>query len=393
MYDVYAIRDDFPILDIVIYLDSAATSQTPRQSVEAMNEFFFKYAGNYGRGAHRLARETTERFERARELVAALFKTDTDTVIFTKNTTESINIVAKGLEWCTGDRVITSVIEHHSNYLPWIALRTRGVEIDLVNADREGVVNPKDIEAAITAKTKLITICHVSNAFGSVQDIKEITKIGRANDIKVLIDAAQSAGHSNLFLSEIGCDFLAVPGHKGLLGPQGTGVLIARDPESLSPLLLGGGAVESVSGHAYTLLDPPARFEAGTPNIPGVIGLGRAVEYLQALGITNIEKHVDTLARLAAKELSAINGVEVYGPKERAGVVSFNVGDMNPHDVSMILDETSTICTRSGFHCAMPALVSLGLNGTVRASFGPYNTAEEVDALVGAVNAIASTFL
>ena len=169
--------------------------------------------------------------------------------------------------------MITSVIEHHSNYLPWIALKTRGVEIDLINADREGVVDPKDIEEAITEKTKLITICHVSNAFGSVQDIQEITKIGRANDIKVRIDAAQSAGHSDLFLSEIGCDFLAVPGHKGLLGPQGTGVLIARDPQSISPLLLGGGAVESVSGYAYTLLDPPARFEAGTPNIPGVIGL------------------------------------------------------------------------------------------------------------------------
>ncbi len=392
MYDVYAIREDFPILDTVIYLDNAATSQTPRQSVEAMNDFFFTYAGNYGRGAHRLARETTERFEGARELVAALFKTDHHRVIFTKNTTESINIVARGLEWSAGDRVITSVIEHHSNYLPWVALRKQGVQLDFIEADREGVVDPKDIEAAITERTKLITICHISNAFGSVQDIKTIAEIGRANGIKVLIDAAQSAGHSELHLSEIGCDFLAVPGHKGLLGPQGTGVLIAKDPEDLNPLLLGGGAVESVSGYTYKLLDPPAKFEAGTPNIPGVIGLGRAVEYVQALGITNIEKHVDTLARLAAKELSAISGVEVYGPKERAGVVSFNVRDMNPHDVSMILDETSTICTRSGFHCAMPALLSLGLNGTVRASFGPYNTVEEVEALVGAVNTIASTF-
>jgi cysteine desulfurase/selenocysteine lyase len=392
MYDVYAIREDFPILDTVIYLDNAATSQTPRQSVEAMNDFFFTYAGNYGRGAHRLARETTERFEGARELVAALFKTDTHKVIFTKNTTESINIVARGLGWSAGDRVITSVIEHHSNYLPWVALRKQGVQLDFIEADREGVVDPKDIEAAITERTKLITICHVSNAFGSVQDIKTIAEIGRANGIKALIDAAQSAGHSELHLSEIGCDFLAVPGHKGLLGPQGTGVLIAKDPEDLNPLLLGGGAVESVSGYTYKLLDPPAKFEAGTPNIPGVIGLGRAVEYVQALGITNIEKHVDTLARLAAKELADVRGVDVYGPAERAGVVSFNVGGMNPHDVSMILDESSTICTRSGFHCAMPALLSLGLNGTVRASFGPYNTVEEVEALVGAVTAIASTF-
>jgi cysteine desulfurase/selenocysteine lyase len=392
MYDVYSIRKDFPVLNEVIYLDNAATSQTPRQSVEAMNDFFFTYAANYGRGAHRLARKTTERFEIAREIVANFFSAKTEKVIFTKNTTESINIVANGLQWSSGDRVITSIIEHHSNYLPWVALRKFGVELDLIESDREGIINPENIEDAITERTELIAISHISNVFGSVQDIMKIVKIGHKNGVKVLIDAAQSAGHSELSFKEIGCDFLAMPGHKGLLGPQGTGILIADKPESLTPSVLGGGAVEAVRGCEYELLEPPARFEAGTPNIPGVIGLGRSVEYVQALGLTNIHNHVNMLSRLAAKELSDIQGVEVYGPQDRAGVVSFNIGELNPHDVSLILDETNKICTRSGYHCAMPALRFIDVQGTVRASFGPYNTIEEVDVLVESVNQLATSF-
>ncbi|HXY87720.1 MAG TPA: cysteine desulfurase [Candidatus Acidoferrales bacterium] len=392
MYDIYSIRRDFPVLNEVIYLDNAATSQTPRQSVEAMNEFFFTYAANYGRGAHRLARKTTEQFEIAREVVANFFNAKAEKVIFTKNTTEGINIVANGLEWFSGDRIITSVIEHHSNYLPWIALRKYGVKLDLIESDREGIIDPKNIEDAITERTKLIAISHISNVFGSVQDIMKIVKIGHKNDVKVLIDAAQSAGHSELSFREIGCDFLAMPGHKGLLGPQGTGVLIADDPASLAPSVLGGGAVESVRGCEYELLEPPNRFEAGTPNIPGVIGLGRSVEYVQDLGLMNIHNHVNMISRLAAKDLSDIQGVKVYGPPDRAGLVSFNVGELNPHDVSLILDETNKICTRSGYHCAMPALQFLDVQGTVRASFGPYNTIEEVDVLVESVNQLATTF-
>jgi cysteine desulfurase/selenocysteine lyase len=393
MYDVYAIRKDFPVLDQVVYLDNAATSQTPKQVVEVINEYFFRYAGNYGRGAHRLARETTERYESARETVADFFSCEPANVIFTKNTTESINIVAHGREWEPGDHIITSMIEHHSNYLPWVALRARGVVPDLVESNQEGVVDPAKIEAAITDRTKLITISHVSNVFGSVQDVRRIIKIGRKNDIPVLIDAAQSAGHMRLSENELRCDYLAVPGHKGLLGPQGTGILILRDPSELRPTTLGGGAVEWVRGCEYELLEPPARFEAGTPNIPGVIGLGRSVQYVTALGVADIEKHVVKLGRAAAQGLSAIDNVMVYGPKDRAAVVPFNVGQMNPHDVSMILDETSRICTRSGYHCAMPGLESLGINGTVRASFGAYNTAEEVSLLIDSVNLIAASLV
>jgi cysteine desulfurase/selenocysteine lyase len=393
MYDVQAIRKDFPVLERVVYLDNASTSQTPKPAVEAMNEYFFLYAGNYGRGAHRLAQQTTEHYEAARETVADFFTSEPGNVIFTKNTTESINIVAHGQDWTPGDHVITSMIEHHSNYLPWVALRARGVVLDLVEANQEGIVDPSTIETAITDRTKLITLSHVSNVFGSVQDIHRIVKIGRKNDVPVLIDAAQSAGHMDLSVKDLKCDYLAVPGHKGLLGPQGTGILILRNPEELRPTTLGGGAVEWVRGCEYELLEPPARFEAGTPNIPGVIGLGRSVEYVSALGVANVEKHVVMLARVAAQKLAEIDNVTVYGPKKRAAVVPFNVGELNPHDVSMILDETSKICTRSGYHCAMPALQSLGINGTVRASFGAYNTAEEVDLLAGSVSLIATSLV
>jgi len=393
MYDVNVIREDFPILERVIYLDNAATSQTPKPAVEAINEYFFSYAGNYGRGAHRLARETTERYENSRETVADFFSCEPSNVIFTKNTTDSINTVARGLEWAPGDHIVTSTIEHHSNYLPWVALRTHGVILDVVKSNNEGIIDPAHIDAAITDRTKLITLSHVSNVYGSVQDINRIIKIGRRHGIPVLIDAAQSAGHLCLSSEALSCDFLAVPGHKGLLGPQGTGILVLKDPEGLRPTTLGGGAVEWVRGCEYELLEPPARFEAGTPNIPGIIGLGRSVEYVNALGVANIEKHVENLARVAAQRLSEIDNVTVYGPKDRAGVVPFNVGQLNPHDVSMILDEAATICTRSGYHCAMPALESLGINGTVRASFGAYNTAEEVETLVESVRQIATSFV
>ncbi|MGZ7146484.1 MAG: cysteine desulfurase [Halobacteriota archaeon] len=393
MYDVHAIREDFPVLERVIYLDNAATSQTPKPAVEAINEYFFAYAGNYGRGAHRLARETTEHYENSRETVANFFSCEPANVIFTKNTTDSVNTVAHGLEWAPGDHIVTSTIEHHSNYLPWVALRTHGVILDIVDSNHEGIIDPARIDAAITERTKLIALSHVSNVFGSVQDINRVIKIGRRHGIPVLIDAAQSAGHLFLSAEALRCDFLAVPGHKGLLGPQGTGILILQDPEGLRPTTLGGGAVEWVRGCEYELLASPARFEAGTPNIPGIIGLGRSVEYVNTLDVSNIEKHIANLARGAAQKLSEIDNVTVYGPKDRAGVVPFNVEPLNPHDVSMMLDETASICTRSGYHCAMPALESLGINGTVRASFGAYNTAEEAETLVESVRQIATSFV
>jgi len=388
MYDVYAVREDFPVLKEVVYLDSTATTQTPVPAVEAMVEYFYKYAGNHGRGAHRLARETTNRYEDARETVARFLNSDPSKTVFTKNTTEGINLVANSYSWEAGDHIVTTMLEHHSNLLPWLRLQKKGVNVTVVSPDRRGIIDPQMIENALTEKTKLIAVTHISNVFGSVQDISRITKLAHRNGVKVLIDGAQSAGHIPVDLKALGCDFFATAGHKGLLGPQGTGVLYIRQPEVLESASVGGGTVSDVRGLAYTLEPSPACFEAGTPNIPGVIGLGRAVEYVEKIGVSEIEKHEAKLSGEAAKRLSELEHVEVYGPENRAGIVPFNVKGLHAHDVALILDQTKKICVRSGHHCAIPVTRFLEVESTVRASFALYNTEEEVDILVNAVNAL-----
>jgi cysteine desulfurase/selenocysteine lyase len=391
MFDPEHVRQDFPVLENVVYLDSAATTQTPRQVVEAMCDYFYTYAGNHGRGAHRLARETTNHYEDVRETVAEFLGGDYQHTVFTRNTTESINMVALGLEWKPGDNVVATLVEHHSNLLPWIRLKEKGVNLTVVTPGPDGVVDPKDIDAAITENTRLVAVSHVSNVLGSIMDVKEITKIAHRNGSLALIDAAQSVGHMPFHVSKLNCDFLAVPGHKGLLGPQGTGILYLKDTDSIRPVYLGGGTVYEVSEDSYKLDEAPGRFEAGTPNIPGVIGLGRSVEYVSELGVADIERYEVSLAKAAAERLSEINNVEVYGPVDRAAVVPFNVVGLNPHDVAMILDETRKICVRSGHHCAIPSIRFLQVDGTVRASFAAYNIPEEVDLLVDTVEQIATT--
>ncbi|TFH05793.1 MAG: cysteine desulfurase, partial [Methanosarcina sp.] len=387
MYNVYAVREDFPVLKEVVYLDSTATTQTPIPAVEAMVEYFYRYAGNHGRGAHRLARETTNHYEDARETVARFLNADPSKTVFTKNTTEGINLVATSYPWEAGDHIVTTMLEHHSNLLPWLRLQKKGVNVTVVSPDRKGIIDPQMIENALTDRTKLIAITQVSNVFGSIQNINRITKIARRNGAKTLIDGAQSAGHMPVDLKDLECDFFATAGHKGLLGPQGTGVLYIRQPDVLESASVGGGTVSDVSGLSYTLEPSPACFEAGTPNIPGVIGLGRAVEYVEKIGVSEIEKHEAKLSGEAAKRLSELEHVEVYGPENRAGIVPFNVKGLHAHDVALILDQTRKICVRSGHHCAIPITRFLEVDSTVRASFALYNTEEEVDILVNAVNA------
>ncbi|AAM03689.1 TPA: cysteine desulfurase [Methanosarcina acetivorans] len=388
MYDVYAVREDFPVLKEVVYLDSTATTQTPIPAVEAMVEYFYKYAGNHGRGAHRLARETTNRYEDARETVARFLNSEPSKTVFTKNTTEGINFVANSYPWEAGDHIVTTLLEHHSNLLPWLRLQKKGVNVTVVSPDRKGIIDPQVIENALTDRTKLIAVTHISNVFGSVQDVIRITKLAHRNEVKVLIDGAQSAGHIPVDLKTLGCDFFATAGHKGLLGPQGTGVLYIKQPEVLESASVGGGTVSGVKGLAYTLEPSPACFEAGTPNIPGVIGLGRAVEYVEKIGVSEIKKHEEKLSREAAKRLSEFEHVEVYGPENRAGIVPFNVKGLHAHDVALILDQTKKICIRSGHHCAIPVTRFLEVESTARASFALYNTEEEVDIFVNAVDAL-----
>ncbi|MGB9929262.1 MAG: cysteine desulfurase [Methanosarcina sp.] len=388
MYDVYAVREDFPVLKEVIYLDSTATTQTPRPAVEAMVEYFYRYAGNYGRGAHRLARETTNRYEDAREKVANFLDADPSKTIFTKNTTEGINLIANSYPWEKGDHIVTTLLEHHSNLLPWLHLQKKGVNVTIISPDNQGKIDTAMIEQAFTEKTRLVAITQVSNVFGSVQDINTITKIAHKNGTKILVDGAQSAGHIPVNLRTLGCDFFTTAGHKGLLGPQGTGVLYVKEPDTLESCSLGGGTVSDVSGLNYTLEPSPACFEAGTPNIPGVIGLGKAVEYVEKIGVSNIEMHETRLAQYTAKRLSELEHVEVYGPEDRTGIVPFNVKGLHAHDVALILDQTRKICVRSGHHCAIPVTRFLKVDSTVRASFALYNTEEEIDILINAVSGL-----
>jgi cysteine desulfurase/selenocysteine lyase len=370
MYDVYRVREDFPVLKEVTYLDSAATSQKPLPVVAAVEEYFTKYCGSYSRGAHRLSRLTTEKYEDARDSVSGFFGVPSRNVVFTRNTTESINMVAYGLDWRKGDHVVTTVVEHHSNLLPWIRLKEKGVEVSVVDSDEEGIVPPDAIEQAITDRMKVIAITHISNFFGSIQDLHAVGKIAKDHGVKLVIDAAQSAGEVPHDLEEIGGDFACMPGHKGLLGPQGTGILYIREPEKLRPVFVGGGTVHTVTTGSFDFDEIPSRFEYGTPNIPGIIGLGRGVEYVKDLGVRNIERHVNSLARDCAKRSAEMPQVRIYGPEKRGSLVSFNIENVNPHDVAMILDETKKICIRSGQHCAQTALARLCITGSARASFG-----------------------
>jgi len=385
MYDVYAVREDFPVLKEVVYLDSTATTQTPIPAVEAMVEYFYRYAGNHGRGAHRLAREATNRYEDARETVAHFLNVEPSKTVFMKNTTEGINLIANSYPWEAGDHIVTTLLEHHSNLLPWLRLQKKGVNVTVVSPDSEGKIDISSIEKAFTEKTRLVAVTQVSNVFGSIQDVKNITKLSHRYGIKVLIDGAQSAGHMPVSLKDLDCDFFATAGHKGLLGPQGTGVLYIKEPDALESASVGGGTVSDVEGYTYVLEPSPACFEAGTPNIPGVIALGKAVEYVEKIGVSEIEAHEIKLSGETAKRLSELEHVEVYGPENRAGIVPFNVRGLHAHDVALILDQTRKICVRSGHHCAIPITRFLKVDSTVRASFALYNTEEEVDILVNAV--------
>ena len=379
------IRADIPLLEEVIYLDAASTTPTPKPVVEAMCNYFYKYNSNTGRGAYRMAVKSTKEFEGARTRISKFIGCNPSEVIFTKNTTEAINLVANGLNFEKGDSIIVPNIEHHSNFIPWLNLKKKGVELKIITADEYGIVDAADIESAVDQNTKLITTTHVSNAIGSVQPVYDIGKIAEENDVFYMIDAAQSAGHMRLNVKETNADFVTFPGHKGLLGPIGTGFLYCNEKsvDKLEPMNLGGGTVIDVSDGEFSLEDVPARFEGGTQNIAGVIGLGTAVDYIKRIGMDKIENHSKKLTAQLFQEIDDIGNTIVYGsPENIYGIVAFNIDGVNAHDVAKILDELKNICVRSGHHCAIPAIRHMGafeLGGTVRTSVHYYNTKEEID--------------
>jgi cysteine desulfurase/selenocysteine lyase len=382
--NVMEVRKDFPILGDIIYLDNAATSFSPEPVLAAMTEFEHTYRANVGRGVHRLTRIASQRYWHAHEKVAAFVGAKEGITVFTKNTTEAINMVAAGLTWKAGDRVVTTILEHHSNLLPWRNLKKQGVELDLVGINTDYSLDLDALKKAITPSTRLVAVTHASNVLGVVTPVQEIARICHDHGALLLVDGAQSVPHIPVDISRIGCDFFAFSGHK-MLGPTGTGVLWMRNAD-LEPFILGGGMVEAVTESGFTAADGYQKYEAGTPNIAGGIGLGAAVDYLNALGMENIRDHEEFLTTRLINDLRQIRGVHVYAPEkpaDRIGVVSFTVDNFHPHEVAQQLDESADILVRSGHHCCQPLVERLGLpDGTVRASLGLYNTGEEVDMLV-----------
>ncbi len=397
MYDVEDIRCDFPILERqitgkkLVYLDNAATSQKPRRVIEALTDYYEQHNANIHRGVHRLAEEATAAYEGAREKVACfLGAPDSDGLIFTRGTTESINLVAhawgrKNLR--EGDEVVLTETEHHSNLVPWqLAARDTGAKLRFITILDDGTLDMEEAERLIGPRTKLVSVIHASNVLATINPVERLVELAHENGALMLVDGAQSTPHLPVDVGTLGCDFFAGSGHK-MLGPTGVGFLWGRPEilEAMDPFLGGGEMIREVHLDHSTWNDLPHKFEAGTMNIAQAIGLGAAVDYLDELGMENVRKHERRLGEYVYRRLSEIEGIVLYGPeKDRTGLVSFSLPDVHPHDLSQILDEEG-IAIRSGHHCCQPLMRQLGVAATARASFYLYNTEEEADALIVAL--------
>lgn len=398
MFNVSEIRRDFPILEKgIIYLDNAASSLTPEQVVLKEIEYYREYRANVERGLHRLSQRASEEYEKAHEIVAEFIRArSARSIVMTKNTTEGINLVAYSREWRKGDKIVTTLIEHHSNFITWLRLvRRHGCRIEVVRPDREGRFDPGDFERVIDDDTRLVAVTRVSNVLGCIVPVEEVASIAHEHGALILEDGAQGVPHLKTDVVASDVDFLAFSGHK-MLGPTGSGALYIAEEElcNTEPLCIGGGTISDVEVASYTLAEPPMRFEAGTPAIAQAIGLGEACRYLMRVGMEAVERWDEKLTERLVEGLTNIDGVEVYGPtepKERVGIVSFNIKGMNPHDVALTLDSKYDIAVRSGHHCALPLMKELlgSPEGTVRASTYLYNTPEEIDRLIEAVKEIA----
>ena len=408
MLDVSKIRQDFPILSTLvygkplIYLDNAATSQKPKSVIQSLVDYYEKYNSNIHRGAHALSMESTQRYEEAREKVVNLIGAGhSENLIFVRNTTEGINLVSAtwgesniGL----GDEILLTEMEHHSNLVPWQRLTKRkGARLRFIPVTDSGTLDLSDLDVLLNHRTKLVAMTHMSNVLGTVNPVKEITKKAHAVGALTLIDAAQSIPHMPVDVLDIGCDFLAFSGHK-MLGPTGIGCLYMSPSviEQMEPFLSGGDMVQEVSFDSATWNDLPMRFEAGTPNIAGAIGLGASVDYLQALGMEQVRQHEIELTGYALSNLKELSeDFTFFGPTDlsiRGGVISFHSPEIHPHDLGTLLDQ-SGIAIRSGHHCAMPLTRQrLKVPATARASFYLYNTKQEVDFFLDTLKAALRYF-
>ena len=396
MLDVKTIREDFPILSRtvygkpLVYLDNAATSQKPRSVIQTLVDYYEGYNSNVHRGVHSLSMEATDRYEEARGKVASFIKAETpESIIWTRNTTEGINLVAN--TWAeqnigAGDEIVVTQMEHHSNLVPWQRVaQKRGAVLRFLPLAKDGTLDLDDVDSIINPRTKLVAVVHMSNSLGTINPVKDLAAKARAVGASVLLDAAQSVPHLPVDVNDLDCDFMAFSGHK-MLGPTGIGALyVKRDVlEQMEPFLTGGEMVLEVSYDRATWNDLPMRFEAGTPNIADAIALGAAVDYLESLGMDNVREHEIQLTSYALEAFREVEEVDVFGPTDpqiRGGIIPFHSADVHPHDLGTVLDRQG-IAIRTGHHCTMPLMGILGVVATARASFYIYNTEDEVDLLV-----------
>jgi len=378
----------------LVYLDNASTTLKPLPVINSVREYYENYSANVHRGMHKLSERATQKYEGARKKIAEFINAEFEETIFTRGTTESLNLLAYSLaeKIKKDDEIIVSEMEHHSNLVPWQQMaKQKKATLKFAKIDSQGRLDMKSLEKSITKKSRILAMTSVSNSLGSINNLKKIVSIKNKKNPSCLliVDAAQSVQHTSIDVKKLGVDFLAFSGHK-MYGPTGIGVLYGKKKllEKLKPFHYGGDMIKKVSKKESVWNDLPYKFEAGTPNIAGAIGLGEAVVFMQKIGFKNIVKKEKELTSYAYKKLSQIKNVEVYGPKkvdERCCVFSFNIRGIHPHDVASILDSQG-IAVRGGHHCTMPLMQILGINGTVRASFCFYNTKKDVDILVKGIN-------
>jgi cysteine desulfurase/selenocysteine lyase len=404
MYDIRKVREDFPILSRevygkpLVYLDNAATTQKPLCVLDAMREEYLNVNANVHRGVHYLSQQATDLHEAAREKVRQFINAaKTEEIIFTRGTTEAINLVASSFcenQMKEGDEVLVSDMEHHSNIVPWqLQAMKRGIVVKHLPIDDKGCLDLSTFNAHLSSKTKLVSIAHVSNVLGTVNDVKRIVEMAHACGIPVLVDGAQSAPHMKIDVQAIGCDFYAFSGHK-MYGPTGVGVLYGKEEwlEKLPPYQGGGEMIDKVTWEKTTFERLPFKFEAGTPDYVATHGLATAIDYLCSVGIDNIKAHEQELTRYCMEQLKTIDGIRIFGEAEhKDAVVSFLVGDIHHLDMGTLLDRLG-IAVRTGHHCAQPLMDLLGISGTVRASFALYNTKEEIDVLVAGIRRVSQMF-
>ena len=417
MYDINKVRADFPILSRevykkpLVYLDNAATTQKPLCVLDAMRDEYLNVNANVHRGVHYLSQQATDLHEAAREKVRAFINArKTEEIVFTRGTTEAINLVASSFcesQMQAGDEVLVTEMEHHSNIVSWqLQVMKRGIVVKHIPITDDGILDLSTLNSQLSTKTKLVSIAHVSNVLGTVNPVDDIIKTAHAHGIPVLVDGAQSAPHMPIDVQAMDCDFYAFSGHK-MYGPTGIGVLYGKEEwlEKLPPYQGGGEMIDKVTWEKTTFERLPFKFEAGTPDYVATHGLATAIDYIHSIGMENIQQHEQALTRYCMEQLQTIEGMRIYGPQlsapspstggQRGGskdaVVSFNVGDIHHLDLGTLLDRLG-IAVRTGHHCAQPLMDRLGIQGTVRASFALYNTKEEVDALVAGIRRVSKMF-